>query len=247
MRGKPSISKQLKKEGELISSASLCRAYDLGLVEYEKALQLQDNLVSARLAGEIPDVILLLQHPSVLTIGVSGSEENIIASRDLLAGEGIPVFHTDRGGGITYHGPGQLVGYLISDLKTKGKGIHQYVRHLEEVIIRTMDVFSIPASHDSQYPGVWVGQDKICALGIRVTHWVTKHGFALNVNTDLRHFTYITPCGITDRQVTSMSRLLGHDIALEDVTSCILEQCSQVFDINIRQESTEELNSYYVQ
>lgn len=207
---------------------------------------MQNNLVSARLAGEIPDVILFLQHPSVLTIGVSGSEESVIASRDLLAGEGIAIFHVDRGGGITYHGAGQLVGYLIFDLKTKGKGIHQYVRHLEEVIIRTLHVFSIPAYHDSQYPGVWVGEDKICALGIRVTHWVTKHGFALNVNTDLRYFTYITPCGITDRQVTSMSRLLGHDIALEDVTSCILEQCAQVFNINIRQESAEELNSYYV-
>ena len=219
----------------------------MGLVEYEKALQLQNNLVSARLAGEIPDVILFLQHPPVLTIGVSGSEENVTASKDLLADEGIAILHIDRGGDITYHGPGQLVGYPIFDLKSKGKGIHQYVRNLEEVIIRTLDVFSIPASHDSQYPGVWVGQDKICALGIRVTHWVTKHGFALNVNTDLRYFTYITPCGITDRQVTSMSRLLGHDIALEDVTSCILEQCSQVFDINIRQESTVELNSYYVQ
>ena len=225
---------------------SLCRAYDLGPVEYEKALQLQNNLVSDRLAGEIPDVILFLQHPSVLTIGVSGSEESVIASRDLLAGEGIAIFHVDRGGGITYHGPGQLVGDLIFDLKTKGKGIHQYVRQLEEVIIRTLDVFSIPAYHDSQYPGVWVGQDKICALGIRVTHWVTKHGFALNVNTDLRYFTYITPCGITDRQVTSMSRLLGHDIALEDVTACMLEQCAQVFNIDVRQESAEELNSYYV-
>ncbi len=207
---------------------------------------MQNNLVSARLAGEIPDVILLLQHPSVVTIGVSGSGENIIASRDLLAAERIPVFHTDRGGDVTYHGPGQLVGYLILNLKNKGIGIHQYVSNLEEVIIRTLDVFSIPAHHDSQYPGIWVGQDKICALGIRVTHWVTKHGFALNVNTDLRYFTYITPCGINDRQVTSMSRLLGYDIALEDVIPCILEQCTQVFNMNIRQEFAQEINSYYV-
>lgn len=234
-------------EGESISRASLCRAYDLGTVEYDKALQLQNNLVSARVAGEIPDVILLLQHPSVLTIGVSGSEENIIASKDLLDREGISISHIDRGGGITYHGPGQLVGYLIFDLKTKEKGIHQYVRNLEAVTIRTLDAFSIPAYHDSQYPGVWVGQEKICALGIRVRRWVTKHGFALNVNTDLKYFTYIIPCGITDRRVTSMSQHLGQDIALEDVTSCILEQCAQVFNINIRQESIEELNSYYVQ
>ena len=233
-------------EKELISRATLCRTYDLGIVEYDKSLQLQNNLVSARIAGEIPDMILLLQHFSVLTIGASGKEEDIIVSRDLLGDEGISILRTDRGGGVTYHGPGQLVGYLIFDLQTKGKDIHQFVRNLEEVIIRTLDDFSIPAYVDPQYPGVWVGQDKICALGIRVTRWVTKHGFALNVNTDLSHFTFIIPCGITGRQVTSMSQLLGHDVALEDVTSCILEQCAEVFNIDIKQESTEEFNSYYV-
>ena len=206
---------------------------------------MQNNLLSARLAGKIPDIILLLQHPSVLTIGASGREGDIIASKDLLAGEGINIFHVDRGGCVTYHGPGQLVGYLIFNLKTREEGIHRYVRHLEEVIIRTLNAFSIPARQDSQYPGVWIGLKKICALGIRVTHWVTKHGFALNVNTDLRYFTYITPCGITDRQVTSMSQLLGHDVALEDVTSRILEQCAEVFNIGIKQEPAEELNGYY--
>lgn len=225
---------------------SLCRAYDLGFVEYEKALQLQNNLVSARIAGEIPDITLFLQHPPVLTIGASGSEENIIASKELLVGE-IPVLHVDRGGDITYHGPGQLVGYLIFDLKAQGKGLHQYVRDLEEVIICTLGAFSISAHRDPQYPGVWVGQAKICALGIKVTRWVTKHGFALNVNSNLRYFSYITPCGITGRQVTSMSRLLGHDIALENVTSCLLEQCAKVFNMDIRQKSAEELNGYYYQ
>jgi len=232
---------------EFISRAGLCRAYDLGIVEYDKALELQNNLVSARLAGEIPDVILFLQHPSLLTVGASGSEKNIVASKGMPSGERVPIYHVDRGGDVTYHGPGQLVGYLIFDLKAKGKDIHQYVRDLEEVIIRTLDAFSIKACRDSKYPGVWVGLKKICAVGIRVTHWVTKHGFALNVNTDLRYFTYITPCGISDRQVTSMSRLLGHDIALEDVTSCLLERCAQVFNMDVRQESIEELNSYYVQ
>jgi len=203
---------------------------------------LQTNLVTARLAGEIPDTLLLLQHLPVLTIGVSGKAEDIITSRDSLNSEGIAVFHTDRGGRITYHGPGQLVGYLIFNLKTSGKGIHQLVRNVEEVIIRTLDAFSISAHTDPQYPGVWVGQAKICALGIRLIHGVTKHGFALNVNTDLRYFTYINPCGITDRQVTSMSALLGHDIVLADVTSCLLKQCAHVFNINIRQEPAEKLN-----
>ena len=230
----------------MVSRATLCRTYDLGIIEYDKSLQLQNNLVSARLAGEIPDIILLLQHFPVLTIGLSGKEDDIIVPRNLLDDEGVSTFRTDRGGGVTYHGPGQLTGYLIFDLKTKGKDIHQFVRNLEEVIIRTLDAFSIPAYINPKYPGVWVGQDKICALGLRVTHWVTKHGFALYVNTDLRYFNYIIPCGITDKQVTSMSQLLGYDIALEDVTSCILEQCAEVFSIDIKQESAEELNSYYV-
>ena len=230
----------------MVSRATLCRTYDLGIIEYDKSLQLQNNLVSARLAGEIPDIILLLQHFSVLTIGLSGKEDDIIVPRNLLDDEGVSTFRTDRGGGVTYHGPGQLVGYLIFDLKTKGKDIHQFVRNLEEVIIRTLDAFSIPAYINPKYPGVWVGRDKICALGLRVTHWVTKHGFALNVNTALRYFNFIIPCGITDKQVTSMSQLLGYDIALEDVTSCILEQCAEVFSIDIKQESAEELNSYYV-
>ncbi len=233
-------------EREPISRATLCRTYDLGIVEYAKSLQLQNNLVSARIAGEIPDIMLLLQHLSVLTIGASGKEDGIIVSRDLLNDEEISIFSTDRGGGVTYHGPGQLMGYLIFNLQTRGKDIHQFLRNLEEVIIRTLEAFSIPAHTDPQYPGVWVGQDKICALGMRVTRWVTKHGLALNVNTNLRHFSFIIPCGITDRQVTSMSQLLGHDIALEDVTSCILEQCADVFSIDIKQGSAEELNGYYV-
>mgnify|MGYP001195249074 CR=1 FL=1 len=233
-------------EREPTSRAILCRTYDLGIVEYAKSLQLQNNLVSARIAGEIPDIVLLLQHFSVLTIGVSGKDDGIIVSRDLLNDEKIAIFSADRGGGVTYHGPGQLVGYLIFNLQTGGRGIHQFLRNLEEVIIRTLEAFSILAHTDPQYPGVWVGQDKICALGIRVTRWVTKHGFALNVNTNLKHFSFIIPCGITGRQVTSMSQLLGHDIALEDVTSCLLEQCAEIFNIDIKQGSAEELNGYYV-
>jgi len=231
---------------ESISRLNPCQAYNLGVIEYEKALQLQNNLVSARIAGDIPDIALLLQHPPVLTIGTSGNEQNILTSRDCLASEGISVIHADRGGDVTYHGPGQLVGYLIFDLKRKGTGLHQYVRHLEEAIIRTLDRFSITAHRDPHYPGVWVGHAKICALGIRVSRWVTKHGFALNVNTDLKHFASIIPCGIAGRRVTSMSQVLGHDIALEEVASCLCEQCARVFHITIRQKPAEELIGYYV-
>ena len=228
-----------------IAKSSLCRAYDLGIVKYGESWQLQNNLVTARIASKIPDTILFLQHFPTITIGTSGKEGDIVVSEDLLDDEGISVFHTDRGGGVTYHGPGQVAGYPIFNLNTKGEGIHQYVRDLEEVIIRTLDVFSIPAHIDPQYPGVWVGQEKICALGIRVARWVTKHGFALNVNTNLKHFTYISPCGIIGRQVTSMSQLLGHVVSLKDVTSCILEQCAEVFNMEVKQESVEELSQYY--
>lgn len=232
---------------ELFSSKpDLCWAYSLGLIRYAEALELQDKLLQARASGSVPDVLLLLQHPPVFTIGTSDGERNILVSRDTLAGEGIEVFRTDRGGSITYHGPGQLVGYPIFDLKTKSKDIHRYVRNLEEVVIRTLRDFSITAHRDSRYPGVWVGQEKICALGIRISrHWCTKHGFALNINNNLRHFAYIYPCGIMDRGVTSMSQLLGSKLRIEDVVPGILKYFSQVFDIVIQHKPPEQLGNYY--
>lgn len=232
-------------KGHSTSIAGLCRAYDLGTVEYDEALRLQEQLVKARLTGDFPDSILFLQHPPVLTIGAARGEENIIVSKDVLANEGVTICHTDRGGDITYHGPGQLIGYLIFNLETKGKDLHQYVRNIEEVIIRVLRDYSITAHRDSKYPGVWVGEEKICALGIRFTRWVTKHGFALNINNELRYFSYIHPCGITDRRVTSMSLLLGHELAIGDVISCAIKHSSQVFNTAIQRESTRQLDKYY--
>jgi len=225
---------------------SLCRVYDLGVVEFEKALQLQDYLTLARCAGDIPDTIILLQHPSVFTLGKSGREEDIVVPRSSLDIEGITILQTDRGGGVTYHGPGQLVLYLIFNLKAKGIGIHQYVHNLEEVVIRTLDDFYIQSCRDSRYPGVWVRSEKICALGVRVSRWCTKHGLALNVNADLRYFDYIVPCGILGKGVTSMSKVLGYDVAIEDVASHVLEHSAQIFDLTIRQKSGEQLDDYYV-
>ena len=210
---------------------NICWVYDLGLLDYESAMEFQDMLVSAGIASEVPDVIVLLQHPPVFTIGASGGEENITVPKGILAEERIPVIYTDRGGNITYHGPGQLVGYLIFDLRSRGRDVHQWVHNLEEVIIRMLHELSIPA-HRDKYPGVWVQQKKICSLGIRVTHWVTKHGFALNINNDLKYFSYIYPCGIPDREVTSMSQLLGHEIMIENVIPCLLKYLSQVFQVN---------------
>jgi lipoate-protein ligase B len=228
----------------MATTRTLCQVYNLGMVDYEKALRLQDALVSARNAGKIPDTVLFLQHPSVLTIGVSGNEEGITAPRDLLAHERIPVFHVNRGGRTTYHGPGQLVGYPVINLQIKKMGPTQYVRNLEEVIIRSLTAFSIVAHRDPKYPGVWVGQEKICAVGIQLVRGTSMHGFALNVNTDLKYFTYITPCGILDRQTTSMSRLLSNNIALDNVTSCITEQLAHVFDMTVRQEPAEKVLRY---
>lgn len=229
-----------------VARASPCKAYELGVVDYGRAFQLQNSLVASRVAGNVTDLILLLQHPPALTIGVSGSEKDIIVPRDLLDREGIRVFSTDRGGNITYHGPGQLVGYIIADLKAKGMGIHQYVHDVEEVVIRTLETYGISAGREPKYPGVWVGSNKICALGIRVSHWVTKHGFALNVNTDLRHFGYITPCGITDRGVTSMGKLLGREVDLADVAEIVLAQCGEVFGMDIEKQSAEQLGDFSI-
>jgi len=229
------------------SESSLCWAYSLGVIGYDEALQLQDKLLQERLAGNVPDVILLLQHYPLLTTGVDEGEQNIIASKHTLANEGIEIFHTDRGGNITYHGPGQLVGYPILKLETKGKDVHQYVRNLEEVIIRTLSDFSIRGHRHPKYPGVWVRQEKVCALGIRIArHWCTKHGFALNVNNDLKYFSYIHPCGITEMGVTSMSQLLGHDLRIEDVISSTLRHFSQVFNLTIQERPLEQLGNYCV-
>ena len=212
-----------------------CRVFNLDTVGFAEASHLQSELIELRLAGRIPDVILFLQHPPVLTIGAFGGEQNVIISQDALKREGISIAHTDRGGDITYHGPGQLVGYPILDLKIRGRDVHQYVHDLEEVVIRTLDDYSIEAQRDPDYPGVWVGQEKICALGIRVVHWVTKHGFALNISNDLIPFSYINPCGITDRGTTSMQKVLGQKPKIGEVTNSIMRHFSAVFGINVHE------------
>jgi lipoic acid synthetase len=194
---------------------------------------LQNNLVQQRLAGEIPDTLLFLQHQPVITIGAFGGEQNIKVPRDALEKEGISVIHIDRGGDVTYHGPGQLVCYPILDLKDRGRDVHQYVHDLEEVVIRTLDDYSIKAHRDTDYPGIWVGQEKICAMGIRVVHWITKHGFALNINNDLTPFSYINPCGITGRGVTSMRKLLNQKLEISNVIDSIIRHFSAILGVKV--------------
>lgn len=209
--------------------------YDLPVVEFEEALQLQKRLVQARIAGKIPDVLLLLEHPPVLTIGRFGTIKDIIAPMETLAQEGISISHTDRGGGVTYHGPEQLVGYPILSLKELGLSVSQYVWNLEAAIIKLLLDLGIYAQRVPKYPGVWVGEEKVCAIGLHITHYVSRHGFALNVNTDLRCFNYINPCGITNRAVTSVSKLLGYKITVDEIKQPLVQAFSQVFKFRPKQ------------
>ncbi len=199
----------------------------LGLVPYDEALELQQQLVEDRRAGRIGDTLLLLQHPPVITLGAKTRHgpNHIVATPKELAAEGVTVFETGRGGDVTYHGPGQLVGYPILDLRPDRCDVHQYVRDLEELLIRTAAVFGITATRVPGLSGAWVGpagrEEKLAAIGIRISRWITSHGFALNVSTNLKHFDLIVPCGIADRGVTSLERLLGRPVSMAEVEDAV--------------------------
>lgn len=190
---------------------------ELGVVKYREAWELQRRLHHQRVEGGIPDLLLLLEHPPTITIGRSGSLDNVLISSKRLVQAGIPLFFIDRGGDVTYHGFGQLVGYPILDLRDQGRDLHLYIRNLEEVIIRTLGDFSIEADWNESHPGVWVKGEEIAAIGLSVKKWVSMHGFALNVNTDLHHFAFINPCGFSDKRATSMSKVIGQKISTEEV------------------------------
>jgi len=220
----------------------------LGRVDYGAALALQADLVEQRRRGDIGDTLLLLEHPPVITLGVKtrGKPTNIIASPEALAAEGVSVFETGRGGDITYHGPGQLVGYPILDLRPDRCDVHRYVRDLEEALMLALREFGIDSGRVNGLTGVWVGaserpaadaadlvkpvkEEKIAAIGVRISRWITSHGFALNVATDLRHFRLIVPCGIADRGVTSIERVLGRKVPMRDVEDAVVRAFGKVF------------------
>lgn len=207
----------------------------LGIVPYERALKLQQRLMQARAEGNIPDVLLLLQHPPVFTIGRFRGEEDLIAPPETLTQEGIAVFHTNRGGGITYHGPGQLVGYPILNLKESNLGVREYIWRLEEVAIKSLLALGIQGHRVAKYPGVWVGERKICSIGIHVSHYITTHGFALNVSNDLRYFEYIRPCGLASEVITSVSELFGHRVRVQTVIGKLLHSFSETFGLRCKQ------------
>ena len=203
----------------------------LGRVPYADALALQRSLVEDRRAGRVDDLLLLLEHPHVLTLGVrgDGGRSHILATPDALDSRGVEVHETGRGGDITYHGPGQIVAYPIIDLQPDRCDVHRYVRDLEEVLIRTASDYGIEAGRVEGLTGVWVGREKLAAIGVRISRWVTSHGFALNVTTDLEYFNLIVPCGIADRSVTSLARLLGRPVDGVEVEDRIAAHFGGVF------------------
>ena len=197
-----------------------CEVWQLGCVDYQSAWELQDRLVQQRSQNNAPDRLLLLEHPHTYTLGSAGHQEYILFSEAERATRGITVVQTDRGGDVTYHGPGQLVGYPIINLKPDRCDVHRYVRDIEDVLIRTIAEFGITGTRIPGLTGVWVGNEKIGAIGVRIARWITSHGFALNVNTDLSYFNMIVPCGISDKGVTSLSRLVDRTIDTHEVAHC---------------------------
>lgn len=216
-----------------LQPARVCEASWLGLVPYDDGLRVQESAVERLRSGDAPEQLLLLEHPHVFTLGRGADSSNILAGNDQLKTNSVEVHETGRGGDVTYHGPGQLVGYPIINLKPDRCDVHRYVRDLEEVLIRAIAEFGVTGVRIQGLTGVWVGNEKIAAIGVRIARWITSHGFALNVNTDLDYFKMIVPCGITDKGVTSLSRLLGRQIPLHDVARFASSEFARVFDREI--------------
>jgi lipoate-protein ligase B len=207
---------------------SACATSDLGLVRYAEALEVQRQSVEMRKSGAISDQLIIVEHPHVVTMGRNGHAEHLLASPEVLERAGISFFETDRGGDVTYHGPGQIVGYPILDLREWKRDVHAYVRAIERVIIDTLAGFGIVAGREAGATGVWTSEGKIAAIGVHVSRWVTSHGFALNVDTDLDYFRYIVPCGLT-RPVTSM-RSLGCQAERGEVVAALIQNFGRVFE-----------------
>ncbi|HKK46522.1 MAG TPA: lipoyl(octanoyl) transferase LipB [Balneolaceae bacterium] len=235
--------------------------YDLGHAPYRPVWDLQaaiqQRLVDEKLkrrkeqtlykpGEESNDVLLFVEHPHVYTLGKSGDKAHLLKGLGELAEIDAEFIEIDRGGDITYHGPGQIVGYPIFDLGRHFTDIHKYLRDLEEVIIRTCGDYGIEAGRIEGLTGVWVGEQKICAMGIRCSRWVTMHGFAFNINADLSYFDNIIPCGITDKEVTSLQALLGHEVDETDVKEHLVNHFEEVFDISIKKvDSLPELDEQF--
>ena len=215
---------------------------NLDTVPYEEAFALQKRLVEMRSRGTICDTLILLEHPPVFTVTRKATLKNILVSPDELQDKGISLCETNRGGDITYHGPGQIVGYPIMNLKDHGKDLHRYIRNIEEILINLLMDYGIAAHRDKANPGVWIEDEKIAAIGIAVkSSWTTMHGFAFNVNPDLNHYSLIVPCGITNKGVTSLSKLLGTPISMKEVRKKLIHHYAEVFNFSTRKISLEKV------
>jgi lipoyl(octanoyl) transferase len=212
----------------------VCDLRNLHLVTYENGMQLQQKLVELRQREQIDDQLLLLEHPPVITLGRGGDTANLLAPPDVLQSQRVRFYETTRGGDITYHGPGQLVGYPIVHLGEGRRDVRKYVTALEEVLIRTVAEYGITATRIEGRRGIWAGNEKIAAIGVRIARWVTSHGFALNVNTNLEHFRLITPCGLHGTGVTSISRMIGREVPLDDVRAVVTAKFAEVFEREMR-------------
>jgi lipoyl(octanoyl) transferase len=205
----------------------------LGRVPYAEGLQIQEQLVAERQAGRIIDVLLVLEHEPVFTMGRNARAENVLLSSEALRAQGYEIFETGRGGDVTYHGPGQVVGYPILELPPERRDVHRYVRDLEDVMIRACADYGVSATRIAGKTGAWVGTDKVGAIGVRIARWVTSHGFALNVANDLDPFGLIVPCGIRGHGVTSLKALLGRDVDAEEAAVRLAGHVAAVLDLEI--------------
>jgi lipoyl(octanoyl) transferase len=223
----------------------ICWVVDQGLIPYGSACELQRKLVQARKARAIPDVLVLCEHPHVITLGRNGTRDHLRAGDDLLEHMNVEFHSSDRGGDITYHGPGQIVGYPILDLTEHRRDIAWYVRELEEVMIRATADFGVAAKRIEGRHGAWIetpaGDEKLGALGVHLSRWVTSHGFAYNVSTDLRYFDLIVPCGIAGKGVTSLQRALGCTVSITEARERLIERFGAVFSREMRAISAKEL------
>ena len=217
---------------------------NLDTIDYKEAWDLQKTIFELRYKQKINDVLLLLEHPHTYTLGKTADEKNLIGNEEYLNKNKISVYDIDRGGDITYHGPGQIVGYPIIDLNNCGKDTDKYLRALEEIIIRSCADYGLAVTRVPKYTGVWIEDRKIAAIGIKVTRWITMHGFALNVNTDLSLYNGIIPCGIKNKEVTSLKKELNREINLQEVKSKILNHTAEIFGYNdIETRQVEDLLS----
>jgi lipoate-protein ligase B len=214
---------------------------DLDLIDYEKAWDLQHHLWQKRVEGQLPDLVLLGEHPHVFTLGRRGNRSHLIVSPEILEAMKIPILHVERGGDVTYHGPGQMVVYPILGLKDYGYRLIRYVDQLEEVILRLLKDFRIEGRRDSSNRGVWVGQEKIASIGVAIKRWVSFHGFSLNYETDLKYFDLINPCGLVGKKMTSMANILGTEISRKRLVESTCFHFNAVFERNWEEKNLKEI------